>query len=129
MSDGALVYVTAVLNALRWRYSYGRKCFKTKLQAVDIDVPIVTDASGALGLDEEYISALLKDTRLDLRPEVSGERRRSQEGVQWVEKRLDDLFELQRGDFHSLKPLARGAFATVSRTSGDNGSCGLLRTS
>ena len=39
LSPQALVYIAAMLNAQRWRYSYGRKCFKTKLLSVEIEVP------------------------------------------------------------------------------------------
>ena len=43
---------------------------------------------------------------------------------EWAKRRLDEIFDLIRGDFHSLKDLADGPFPTVSRTEADNGVVG-----
>lgn len=40
MKDKTLFFVAAMLNRMTWRYSYGRKCFKEKLENVRIPVPI-----------------------------------------------------------------------------------------
>ena len=125
MAEATLVFITALLNARRWRYSYGRKCFKGKLEGVEVEVPL-TMVDGLRQLDEARISSLLSTTSSDLRPvahanEGEDERPRA---ISWANKRLDDLFELKRGDFHSLKPLAKGTLATVSRTEADNGVVG-----
>ena len=53
----SLVYVAAVLNALRWRYSYGRKCFKGKLSKLVIDVP--TRSDDGIALDGQKMEAIL----------------------------------------------------------------------
>ena len=42
----------------------------------------------------------------------------------WVRKRLDEIFRLIRGDFHSLGALGPGPWTTVSRTTNDNGVAG-----
>jgi hypothetical protein len=39
MSDGLLIYVAASLNSMKWRYSYGRKCYREKLRNVSVRVP------------------------------------------------------------------------------------------
>ena len=115
MSPRFLVYVAALLNARRWRYSYGRKCFKRKLEAVEIEIPMDTDD----------IEDLLAGITLDKRPCIDTRvPPHSSPTSEWVERRLDDLFDLTRGDFHSLKGLADGPFATVSRTEADNGVVG-----
>jgi len=53
MSDATLLYIAAMLNQMIWRYSYGRKCFRAKLQKVSILIP-VTDGE----IDEEAIKKL-----------------------------------------------------------------------
>ncbi len=40
MEQCVLLYVAALLNRLIWRYSYGRKCFKEKLQDVPLVMPV-----------------------------------------------------------------------------------------
>lgn len=115
MSLRILLYVATLLNARRWRYSYGRKCFKRKLEAVEIEMPI----------NMEDIEKFLAHVPLDRRPcIVKKTPDRPVQGREWVERRLDELFVLTRGDFHSLRDLADGPFATVSRTEADNGVVG-----
>lgn len=120
MSPRILLYVAALLNARRWRYSYGRKCFKHKLEAVEIEMPV----------DMRDIEKLLAHISLDKRPRIVKQTpARPVQGGEWVERRLDELFVLKRGDFHSLKKLAAGLFATVSRTEADNGVVGYFEQS
>lgn len=40
MTDGVLIYVASLLNAKRWRYSYGRKCYREKLRNVNLTLPV-----------------------------------------------------------------------------------------
>lgn len=120
---GAMVYIAAVLNSKRWRYSYGRKCFKNKLERIELDVPITID-DGQPRLDEDRINCLLGDMSFDMRPTIAQVQTRLTSKTVLVEKRLDKIFDLKRGDFHSLKPLAKGDNATVSRTESDNGVVG-----
>jgi hypothetical protein len=115
MSPRILLFVAMLLNARRWRYSYGRKCFKRKLEAIEIVMPE----------DHSHAERLLEHVPLDKRPSIAtftpSDHVRTSE---WVERRLDELFDLTHGDFHSLKNLAPGPFATVSRTEADNGVVG-----
>ena len=48
VNERALVYIAAVLNAKRWRYSYGRKCFRAKLEMVEVEVPVKRSAEGGV---------------------------------------------------------------------------------
>jgi hypothetical protein len=41
MSSLALLYTAALFNRMTWRYSYGRKCFKEKLEDVELPLPTV----------------------------------------------------------------------------------------
>lgn len=34
-----IIYIVSYLNKLRWRYSYGRKCYKDKVLKIEIKVP------------------------------------------------------------------------------------------
>jgi hypothetical protein len=124
MNERALVYVATMLNAKRWRYSYGRKCFKTKLESVEVEVPVCTSSAGSRHLDLRAIDCLLEGVCFDARPSVDAPTTRALPTVEWVECRLDQIFNLVRGDFHSIKDLAEGRFATVSRTEADNGIVG-----
>ena len=125
LSDLTLAYVAALLNSMRWRFSYGRKCFRNKLSQMEIEIPAVCQ-DGHIAVDESYIAEAVRVQDLDVRPEVSkGELPEKAVPIKkWETKRLDELFVLQRGDFHSLKDLDSGSFATVSRTERDNGVVG-----
>jgi len=59
MTDAVLLHVAALLNSMRWRYSYGRKCFKEKLQAVVLLLPVVS-ADGAERVDEKFSEELFR---------------------------------------------------------------------
>ena len=118
----SLAYVAAILNSMRWRFSYGRKCFKTKLALMRLNVPVIRE-NGTVVIDELHIEDLVGDRRLDLRPRPSGERI-SVPTIRSETKQLCEIFDLRRGDFHSLKGLGRGTCATVSRTENDNGVVG-----
>ena len=119
----SLVYVAAVLNASRWRYSYGRKCFKGKLGTFVVDVP-VRSGVGAPCIDGARIRDILGATRLDRRPRLDSDTASAARGIAWTRKRLDEIFRLVRGDFHSLGALGPGSWPTVSRTTNDNGVTG-----
>lgn len=148
----SLVYVVAMINALRWRYSYGRKCFKGKLGELLIDVPVHTNGA-TVRIDNEGIREATSVAELDLRPPhgrstAGAPTRTDNEGIReassvaeldlllpqrpvgapnrtdWVTKRVDEIFHLVRGDFHSLGALGRGPWPTVSRTTNDNGVAG-----
>lgn len=124
MNSRALVYVATMLNAKRWRYSYGRKCFKTKMESVEVEVPACRSSSGSWHLDLSALDHLLEGVCLDARPDVDAPIARPLPKVEWVDRRLNQVFNLVRGDFHSIKDLAEGRFATVSRTEADNGIVG-----
>lgn len=51
-----LLYITTQLNRLRWRFSYGRKCYLNKIDKIRIYIP--TNRAGEI--DEDYIEFLIK---------------------------------------------------------------------
>ena len=122
ISQISLVYIAAILNSKRWRFSYGRKCFKEKLGSIRITLP-VTRRTGTVYIDELRIRNILGECILDRRPPHSGGALHMPK-IRWKEKRLNAIFDLQRGNFHSLKDLGKGSYATVSRTENDNGIIG-----
>ncbi|MBS3085838.1 hypothetical protein J4225_04095 [Candidatus Pacearchaeota archaeon] len=51
-----LLFITTQLNALRWRFSYGRKCYENKAHKVKIFLPMKDNK-----IDEDYIENLFKN--------------------------------------------------------------------
>ena len=118
-----LVYVAGLLNSMQWRFSYGRKCFRDKLSRLELDLP-ADRVGGAYRVDEDSIAEALQLRSLDLRPNVADSLPVVAPALVWEAKMLSELFELRRGDFHSLQMLQEGNVATVSRTEQDNGVVG-----
>jgi len=52
-----LLFITLLLNLERWRYGYGRKCYKQKLGKLKIKLPV--DKNG--NVDEETIEKIMKN--------------------------------------------------------------------
>ncbi len=50
-----LIYIQALLNKVKWRYSYGRQCYKGKFEKTVIKLPITKGN----GIDEDYIENLV----------------------------------------------------------------------
>ena len=119
----ALVYVAAMLNSMRWRFSYGRKCFRAKFRKME-DIPVVIH-NGSVQIDESFINKMVNIKQLDTRPKLRPMRRKNLfPTIKWETKPLNEIFNLVRGDFHSLTDLGEGTCATISRTEKDNGVVG-----
>jgi len=52
-----LLYITTQINRLRWRFSYGRKCYLNKIDKIRIYIP--TNRAGKI--DEDYIEFMIKN--------------------------------------------------------------------
>ena len=61
MRTETLIYVAAMLNRLTWRYSYGRKCFREKLEHVQIPI-LVEGPDEDAPLDEETIGRFYRQS-------------------------------------------------------------------
>ncbi len=119
MRESSLLYIAAVLSREKWRYSYGRKCFRSKVPSVTIPLPM----TGVGILDEEAISRLLP------RPLRSYVPPRSSTGVQvgdldWQRIPLLELFDLDHGDFNSYGAFDAGNKMIVGRSAENNGVAG-----
>lgn len=53
-----MIFIVSELNSLKWRFSYGRKCYLNKVHKIQIFLPIRDN-----GIDEDYIEYLVKKTR------------------------------------------------------------------
>lgn len=53
-----LLFFTNQINSLRWRFSYGRKCYENKVHKIKIFVPLTDKRE----IDEDYIDSLFKST-------------------------------------------------------------------
>jgi len=51
-----MLFVAMQLNRLRWRFSYGRKCYLNKKDKIKIYLPVKDDNQ----IDEDYIEYLVK---------------------------------------------------------------------
>ena len=51
------IFITILLNIERWRYGYGRKCYKQKLERLKIKLPITNENK----LDEYTIENIIKN--------------------------------------------------------------------
>ena len=120
MTPATLLYVAAQLNNLRWRYSYGRKCFKGKLENLKIPIPLKEDGH----VDQEAIAKLSPYSLSEILPKPQKASLTLPKKITWKNFKVDDLFDLVRGDFHSIADLDAGEYATVSRVTTNNGIVG-----
>ncbi len=51
-------FVAMMLNSQKWRYSYGRQCYKVKFSTTKIQLPIMDDGK----LDESYMKTVVENT-------------------------------------------------------------------
>jgi len=56
MKRTTILFISLILNIERWRYGYGRKCYKQKLEKLNIKLPVNKDNE----LDEDYIGKIMK---------------------------------------------------------------------
>lgn len=70
MKETTLLYIATLFNRMTWRYSYGRKCFRQKLEKVTLSVPVVGSNNGFC-IDEDHISQIFPKSYRDLRFELS----------------------------------------------------------
>jgi len=52
-----LFFITLILNIERWRYGYGRKCYKQKLEKLKINLPVNKKDE----IDEDFIEELMRN--------------------------------------------------------------------
>ena len=117
--DTTLYYIASIIDRNKWRYSYGRKCFREKLSNLTLALPSVNGQ-----IDEDGISKAFYFNYRDFMPLKSGSGVKNIPCLNWRLFSLSDIFKTRRGDFHSIADLAEGEYTTVSRVSSDNGVVG-----
>jgi hypothetical protein len=120
LEDKTLFYVAAMLTRLTWRYSYGRKCFKEKLQNVKIAVPVEVNGQ----IDERAIARMFPADIRAFIPKKAGPGVMTIPPLKWKAVNILHVFNITRGDFHAIEDLDPGRFMTVSRVTADNGVVG-----
>ena len=58
LESTTVFFIAMMLNLQKWRYSYGRQCYKTKFSATTVALPI----QGTSDLDEAYMKAVVQST-------------------------------------------------------------------
>lgn len=122
MRESTLLYIATLLNNSTWRYNYGRKCFRTKLSNVLLPLPIKDNTEDEI--DEDFIDTFVKGQVVKYIPSKTIVTSLNTPTIKWSYCSISDIFDLYRGDFHSISALALGEYVTVSRTSTDNGVVG-----
>lgn len=122
MADATLLYIAAQLNAMTWRYSYYRHCYQDKVKKTMVAVPVNADGS----VDEAAIAPLCQASAETLAPKKATHPFKEAVAHEWRNMGITTLFDIDRGDFHSLAALDPGDYPTVSRIDGDNGVVGLF---
>jgi len=115
-----ILYVVAYLNRLKWRFSYGRKCYRKKIDKIRIAFP----AKSNVQIDEVEIRRNFPLATKSYLPEKTALQPFRSQLHRFKAFKITDLFRLKRGDFHSLSKLIEGEVPTVSRTSFNNGIIG-----
>lgn len=52
----SLVFIQAMMNHMKWRYSYGRQCYKTKYEKTEIWLPVTNGSK----LNQKYMANMVK---------------------------------------------------------------------
>jgi hypothetical protein len=123
LQASTLLYIAARLNWDQWRYSYGRKCYHAKMRWVTVRIPVLEN-NGAMTIDEDYIAEAFPADHAKLIPDKTHSGLIQVRQMNWRQFSILELFNVARGDFHSLSDLDDGDCATVSRVSSDNGIAG-----
>lgn len=126
LNNTSMLYIASLLNNSRWRYSYGRKCFRDKLRDFELLVPVIISDEEAK-LDENAILRLFPRTYHEFIPTKLNPGIITMPKLTWHEFNILEIFRLQRGDFHSIADLDAGEFMTVSRVTEDNGVVGYYK--
>jgi hypothetical protein len=110
MSKNELLFYAAYINkAYQWRFSFGRMVKKDRFRDLEI-IP--------------YNGATKQTNISQLLPKRNDKFINVKHNSRYAPFRMDKLFTLFRGDFHSIGRLDSGTYPTVSRLSLNNGIVG-----
>lgn len=116
-----LLYCVAYLNSLRWRFSYGRKCYSNKVDKINVIFPVNKEGEIDIKLIKEKVGDIKLSSIMPRKKYVS---KVDVIKIKFKEHDITEIFDLHRGDFHSISNLDAGDTPTVSRTSTNNGVIG-----
>ena len=108
MSYEEMLFYAATIREQRWKFSFGRMVNRRRLRSLKLGEYQKTNISS----DLSRLVPAFKRVPISIGK------------VLFKRFRIDQLFRLERGDFHSLRALRKGKYPTVSRTTGDNGIVG-----
>lgn len=114
-----IYYAVAAINSLKWRFSYGRKCYENKVKKIKVPFPVTPSRE----IDEAYIEGIIKVEMAKVAPKQN-QTQTLTDAIELKLFRIDQLFTLKHGDFHSLAKLEKGSIPTVSRIETNNGVVG-----
>ena len=124
MRESTLLFIAAMLNLQRWRYSYGRKCFKQKLPDVAVPMPATADGD----IDQEVIAAKYVPHQLSKYvPDRFPGEIRVPDNITWRRFAIKDLWHIDTGDFNSYGEFPEGTDMVISRSAQNNGLAGYFR--
>jgi hypothetical protein len=123
MNSNTLLYIASILNGMKWRYNYGRKCFKAKLKRLRIPLPSIKTEKGK-AIDFEFINNNFPSDISAVIPPITTTAKKNPTIDSWDAIPITKVFNLFRGNFHSIKDLDDGKFRTVSRVTTMNGTVG-----
>ena len=103
----------------KWRYSYGRKCYKKKIPHIRIPLPMISDSR----LDEKWIALQFPRPLASYVPQQTSSR--ITVGYVTLNKvSLASLFDIETGDFNSYGGFTAGNCMIISRSAENNGLAG-----
>ena len=119
LQETTLLYIAAMLSREKWRYSFGRKCYKRKMPNTHIFLPMTSDDQ----IDEKWIACQFPRPLISYVPQhTNGEI--TVGSVNWNRIRLASIFDFDTGDFNSYGEFPNGNCMIISRSSENNGLAG-----
>lgn len=120
LNEKTLIYVAAQLDNQKWRYSYGRKCFRNKLEKLEVDLPVDSNKN----IDEDYINKLTKKTISRYIPRTNPVKYTIPSKNTTKIYRLSEIFTIKNGEFHKVDGLEKGNTPLISCSEEENGVAG-----
>ena len=117
--EATLLYIAALLTREKWRYSYGRKCYKKKIPHICIPLPMISHSR----IDERWIALQFPRQVSSYVPQHTSSSI-TVGSVTWNRVSLSSLFDIETGDFNSYGGFTAGNCMIISRSAENNGLAG-----
>ena len=119
MREATLLYIAAILSREKWRYSFGRKCYRKKVPTVRIPLPMTSGNR----LDEKWIAHQFPQPLASYIPQHTNGKI-AVGRVTWGRIPVSSLFGVDTGDFNSYRKFPPGDCMIISRSAENNGLAG-----